>query len=153
MFRTTLLTVCSEVSVEFRFPSSGLTKLNYTSHFPSPPLATSAEQLYRIHSRPDGSPQSPRVSSSVQSELETGWYYYLADIAARRILQRVIQSFYETSESTWLNTPLQDLLHTSEELDRQLTEWYVTFYPYPIRHPLFCCEVSHLSIGTPPSLQ
>lgn len=115
--------VCSEVSVEFRFPASGLTKLNYTSHFPQPPLATSTEQLYRIHTDPGVEPQATH-SVNVHNELETGWYYYLADIAARRILQRVIQSFYESSESNWIELPLQDILHTAEELDRQLTEWY-----------------------------
>ncbi|OAL54655.1 hypothetical protein IQ07DRAFT_531020 [Pyrenochaeta sp. DS3sAY3a] len=114
-----------EVSVEFRFPASGLTKLNYTSHFPQPPLATSTEQLYRIHTDPDAEPRAT-PSVSVHNELETGWYYYLADIAARRILQRVIQSFYESSESNWIYLPLQDILHTAEELDRQLTEWYLT---------------------------
>ncbi|KAF2109813.1 hypothetical protein BDV96DRAFT_225381 [Lophiotrema nucula] len=110
-----------ETSVEFRFPSSGLTKLNYTSHFPPPPLATPIEELYRMHTDP-----SAVHSISAQVGLEKGWYYYLADIAARRILQRVIKSFYATSESEWLNAPFQNILQTAEELDRQLTEWYRT---------------------------
>lgn len=59
------------------------------------------------------------------SEFEEGWYYYLADIAARRILQRVISSFYSASEHVWLDASLQNLLQTAEELDRQLLEWYV----------------------------
>lgn len=57
--------------------------------------------------------------------LENGWYYYLADIAARGIMRRVIKSFYEHSETTWLETPFDSILQTAEELDRQLTEWYV----------------------------
>lgn len=69
----------------------------------------------------------PSATSPVRahSEFEEGWYYYLADIAARRILQRVMSSSYSAGESVWLDTPLQDLLHTAEELDRQLLEWYV----------------------------
>jgi len=61
----------------------------------------------------------------IHSEFEEGWYYYLADIAARRILQRVISSIYDAGELAWLNRPLQTLLQTAEELDRQLLEWYV----------------------------
>lgn len=59
------------------------------------------------------------------SEFEEGWYYYLADIAARRILQRVISSSYIAGESKWLDVPLQNLLQTAKELDRQVDEWYV----------------------------
>lgn len=61
----------------------------------------------------------------IHSEFEEGWYYYLADIAARRILQRVISSLYHAGEFAWLNTPYQTLVHTAEELDRQLSQWYV----------------------------
>ena len=59
------------------------------------------------------------------TELEKGWFYYLADIAARRILQRVIKSFYESSELAWLDASLESIFQTAEELDRQLTEWYL----------------------------
>jgi hypothetical protein len=117
--------------VEFRFPSSGLTKLNYTSHFPPPPLAQTGEQLYRIHTEVETSPNGTHSAWS-QTELEKGWYYYLADIAARRILQRVIKSFYESSESVWLDTSFQSILQTAEELDRQLTEWYLQ--PEDLKH-------------------
>lgn len=114
-----------EVSVEFRFPSSGLTKLNYTNHFPPPPLAKTAEQLYRIHPGSDaGADVTP--SPSMPIPLENGWYYYLADIAARGIMRRVIKSFYEQRETTWLEVPLNSILQTAEELDRQLTEWHRT---------------------------
>lgn len=47
---TVLTTRNSETSIEIKFPSSGLTKINYTSHFPAPPLATTAEDFYRMHS-------------------------------------------------------------------------------------------------------
>lgn len=59
----------------------------------------------------------------IYSEFEEGWYYYLADIAARRLLQRVISSSYNAGETAWLQGPFQTQLQTAEELDRQLTEW------------------------------
>jgi hypothetical protein len=77
-----------------------------------------------MHTGEETSPSATH-SAWTQNELETGWYYYLADIAARRILQRVIKSFYESSETLWLDAPFERVLHTAEELDRQLTEWYL----------------------------
>lgn len=70
----------------------------------------------------------PHVTSPARthSEFEEGWYYYLADIAARRILQRVISSSYSTGESVWLDVSIQSLFQTAEELDRQLMEWHRT---------------------------
>ncbi|KAJ4298097.1 Zcf27p [Kalmusia sp. IMI 367209] len=114
-----------EVSIEIQFPSSGLTKLNYTSAFPPPPSSTSTEEWYRMHTEPEAeSPQSVH-SAWTQSEFEHGWYYYLADIAARRLLQRVIELFYKASESAWLELSFSSIVHTVEELDRQLAEWEV----------------------------
>ncbi|KAF2448339.1 hypothetical protein P171DRAFT_353501 [Karstenula rhodostoma CBS 690.94] len=113
-----------EVSIEIRFPSSGLTKLNYTSAFPPPPLATKTDDWYRIYTQVEV--ESSQSSNSVwtQNEFEHGWYYYLADIAARRLLQRVIELFYKRSEVAWLEFPFLTLVHTVEELDRQLVEWH-----------------------------
>lgn len=121
-----LLMLGSETSVEIRFPSSGLNKLNYTNHFPPPPLAATAEEMYRAHTELETDVSANGAHFAwARSELEHGWYYYLADIAARRILQRVITSFYETSESAWLDASIQSILQTAEELDRQLREWFL----------------------------
>lgn len=119
-----LLTRSSETSIEIRFPSSGLTKLNYTSHFPAPPLATTSEDFYRMHSD-FGLDLESTSPARIYSEFEEGWYYYLADIAARRLLQRVISTLYDTGESAWREGSFQSLLQTAEELERQLLEWYV----------------------------
>jgi hypothetical protein len=114
-----------EVSIEIRFPSSGLTKLNYTSAFPPPPSATNTEDWSRMYTEVEvESPQSMH-SAWTQNEFEHGWYYYLADIAARRLLQRVIELFYERNEVAWLEFTFSTLVHTVEELDRQLAEWQV----------------------------
>jgi hypothetical protein len=119
-----LTTRNSETSVEIRFPSSGLTKINYTSHFPEPPLATTAEDFYRMHSEFDVDTEATSPTR-IHNEFEEGWYYYLADIAARRLLQRVISSLYHAGESAWVDAPYQGLLQTAEELSRQLSQWLV----------------------------
>ena len=56
-------------------------------------------------------------------ELERSWYYYLADIAVRRILQRVFDLFYKSSHQTWSEQVLSRLIWSAEELDQQLTQW------------------------------
>lgn len=69
--------------------------------------------------------QSPgSVSESgLEPELERAWYYYLADIAARRILQRVCDQFYRSHHQTWLEEDTSKLMWSAEELDQQLIQW------------------------------
>ena len=88
-------------------------------------MSSDKEDWYGMHTIEHAdSPQSLH-SVRTQSEFEHGWYYYLADIAARRLLQRVIELFYRTNEAAWLGLSSSYLVHTVEELDRQLGEWQV----------------------------
>ena len=114
----------SEISVELRFPSSGLTRLNYTTAFPPPPLSSLTEHLYQEE---HGSNKLDLVAHSpgVQDEVERSWYYYLADIAARRILERVVDTFYVKEAVSLFHTTLPELIDTAKELQRQLTQWSV----------------------------
>jgi hypothetical protein len=111
----------SEIMVELRFPASGLTTLNYTQSFPSPPRASVDAQAA------SQSPESVRTGSvdggGLEPELERSWYYYLADIAARRILQRVCDLFYRSSHQAWLEEDISRLIWSAEELDQQLNQW------------------------------
>ena len=111
----------SEIMVELRFPASGLTTLNYTQAFPSPPGApTDAQRSW--HSSEDI--QADTVSAGgLQPHLERSWYYYLADIAVRRILQRVFDLFYRSSHHVWLRQDFRQLIWQAEELDQQLSQW------------------------------
>ena len=108
--------------MELRFPSSGLTRLNYTTAFPPPPLSTLTEHLYQE----DHGQQLDFFAHSPgsQDEVEKSWYYYLADIAARRILERVVDTFYVKEAVLLFHTTLQELIETAQELQRQLTQWY-----------------------------
>jgi hypothetical protein len=109
--------------VELRFPSSGLTRLNYTTAFPPPPLSTLTEHLYQEDhgAKLDSVGHLP----GAQGEIEKSWYYYLADIAARRILERVVDTFYVKEAVSLFHTTLPELIETAQELQRQLTQWSV----------------------------
>jgi hypothetical protein len=114
---------CSEIMVELRFPASGLTILNYTQAFPPPPEPSSSGQK-SWHASEDK--QADDANAGVLAvELERSWYYYLADIAVRRILQRVFDLFYRASHQYWLEQDISQLIWSAEELDQQLTQWYV----------------------------
>lgn len=113
----------SEIMVELRFPASGLTTLNYTQAFPLPPGLTStsetasswhvSDDLRANYVKPgDGEPQFQKM-----------WYYYLADIAVRRILQRVCDCFYRSSHHAWLYQNISYMMWSAHELDQQITQW------------------------------
>ncbi|KAJ4245081.1 Zcf27p [Fusarium torreyae] len=68
----------------------------------------------------------PGSAIHTQEALDRGWYYYLADIAARRLLQRVTDSLYTENEVGWDFAPLPHLTQTAAELERQLDQWYRT---------------------------
>lgn len=53
-------------------------------------------------------------------QIEASWYYYLADIAARRILQRVMDTFYTVGPQLG-NIP--NMFKAAEELSRQIEQW------------------------------
>ncbi|KAI6747664.1 hypothetical protein HG530_015772 [Fusarium avenaceum] len=110
-----------EMSMEFRIPSSGVARMNYTSSFPPPPATTFTGDLFQ-HS---GIAQ-PGSALHIQEPLYRGWYYYLADIAARRLLQRVTDSLYTENEIGLDFAPLPHLTQTAAEFERQLDQWYRT---------------------------
>jgi hypothetical protein len=62
-------------------------------------------------------------SQQADASYERSWFYYLADIAARRLLQRVMDVFYKTSNATWLTASPSYMKQMAEEFERQLEQW------------------------------
>src|ERR1700761_2912837 len=106
--------------VELRFPASGLTTLNYTQSFPSPPKASPSVDTQTAWRSPESLHTASVDGGGLEPELERSWYYYLADIAARRIMQRVCDLFYRSSHQAWLEEDISRLIWSAEELDQQL---------------------------------
>lgn len=112
--------------MEISLPPSGLGKVNYPDIFPSPPtgnpgLIDESGADAAIH-QPDSPP------STLTPELENSWGYYLSDIAVRQITNRLINTFYRDSESSWLSVPIDRMIRVAEELELQLTQWSVYYY-------------------------
>lgn len=113
----------SEIRMEICLPPSGLAKINYPDEFPTPPSGspTRVDDSVRDRAAGHGLENDP---SMLTAELEKSWGYYLSDIAVRRIANRVMNTFYRGSPSSWLSMPLERMIRMAEELELQLTQWY-----------------------------
>ena len=52
---------------------------------------------------------------------EESWYYYLTEIALRRIGNRIINTFFRLERSAWLN--IRPLLRIAQEFEAQVSSW------------------------------
>lgn len=102
-----------EMREELDLPPSGLAKAEYPDVFPSPPGST-----------PD--PESGETAGRGPWELvvQRSWYYYLSEIASRRIANRTITALYGMPDQAWLSIPVRRLHRIALELDTQLVQWW-----------------------------
>ncbi len=126
----------SEFRVELPLPQSEVSTWEYPSLFPSPPspLATDIVQSNTLDNEPNvESPLSTShsVTDSVAAELEIrqharrlcneeeSWYYYLTEIALRRIGNRIVNAFFRHEPTSWLN--IKPLLRIAQEYEAQVS--------------------------------
>ena len=62
---------------------------------------------------------------------EESWYYYLTEIAIRRIGNRIINTFFRQDHASWLN--VKPLLRIALEFDTQLSSWSANL-PQVMKH-------------------
>jgi len=132
-----------EIRVELPLPQSAIAEYEYPALFPTPPTLseeypkqrdrtsdwTSSEPAARS---PDGNP--PRLSGmGVSNHItrlfneEQSWYYYLTEVALRRIGNRVLNSFYRDDPSTWSN--IKPLIPIALEFESQIDAWLANLPP------------------------
>lgn len=107
----------SELRMEINLPSSGLAKVALSDFFPSPPSDHQKSQVFDSLASP--------LSEASHTEVERIWSYYLSEIAVRKIGNRVMNCFYQEDAAAWLSMPLHRLIRVAEELELQLSQWYV----------------------------
>lgn len=134
-----------EFRVELPFPQSELSLGEYPNLFPSPPSPKSTDNSGTAASLPIygntfgnngiafGSLDSfhPYWNTIDERELrrhaqqlyneEESWYYYLTEIALRRIGNRIINSFFCQDRSAWLN--IKPFLRIAQEFEVQVSSW------------------------------
>ncbi|KAK3617946.1 hypothetical protein LTR22_026550 [Elasticomyces elasticus] len=94
------------------FPSR-LDKVEWPDIFPSPPISS-----------PNFGSGSVADSSEWETVHQSSWYYYLSEVAYRRIVHRTITTLYDTSPEQWLSMGVQRLHRIAAELDAQIVQWW-----------------------------
>ena len=128
------LTRTSEMRVTLSLPLSGLGDLEYPYLFPSPPTPSSPVQLPTdvvhaptpLSNASQGSSASPTILLTSPKAEEISWFYYLGEIAIRRIENRIINAFYQEDSSSWSHMNVDDMAAAAADFERQLQNWYVT---------------------------
>ncbi|KAK5008985.1 hypothetical protein LTR28_003233 [Elasticomyces elasticus] len=146
-----------EFRIELPLPQSEIAGCDFPDMFPSPPSPSVAEPTNRqVSSRcpshavvPGNDPMLDHLTrfdtnsslNEEDSELrqhakrlcneEESWYYYLTEIALRRIGNRIINTFFRQSHGSWLN--IKPLLRIAMEFDDQVSSWS-THLPPAIQH-------------------
>ena len=144
--------------MEINLPPSGLAKVNYPDVFPTPPNRSPEPSDYST--TPEAIHQPSVSTRHLGEDSEDVWSYYVSEIAVRRIGNRLMNSFYKEDESSWLSMPLDRMIRVADELELQLTQWYVNIIlprigKISITNPLHkkkkvrtsprnaCCQRSH----------
>ncbi|KAF5501129.1 Echinocandin B biosynthetic cluster transcription factor ecdB [Colletotrichum siamense] len=103
-----------ELRCEIPLPSSGITRLRYPDLFPSPPseVATPAPQPSSLDILED----------DIQPEEEKSWFYYLAEISSRRMINRAISIMGYHGEEAWIRN-IAKVIEKYEDFDQQINVW------------------------------
>ncbi|KAH8891500.1 vegetative cell wall protein gp1 [Thozetella sp. PMI_491] len=103
-----------EIRLEIPLPPSGLAHVDFPALFPTPP-------------REFASPAAPDESyyfatGDIEPEEERSWFYYLAEISYRRIMNRAIATMSRDGEAGWIRD-VGPMIGHCEDFDEQIEVW------------------------------
>lgn len=135
-----------EFRVELPLPQSEIAQFEYPHLFPSPPSPVSSDTheqalLPLVTPNPVAAAIGSAFSPSLTAEItplggevknvqehckrlckeEESWYYYLTEIALRRIGNRIINTFYRQDPHTWMD--VKPLIPIAREFEAQVSVW------------------------------
>ena len=133
-----------EIRVELPLPQSAIAEYEYPALFPTPPtlsdeypkhqdqtsIWTSSEYVTRTpdeHTTPGLSGLGVCNHITKLFNEEQSWYYYLTEVALRRIGNRVLNSFYREEPFTWSN--IKPLIPIALEFESQIDAWLANLPP------------------------
>ena len=106
-----------EMRDEVDLAPSGLAKVNHPDVFPSPPGSIPEPESGGTFNK------SPSLQPHVDVELQKSWYYYLSEIASRRLKNRISTILHGGSPLSWQLSSIPRLHRLAEELDSQVQRW------------------------------
>lgn len=129
-----------EIRVELPLPQSAIAEYEYPALFPTPPTLSDEYPKHRDQASDWNRSETPSVLDPVGlpglgvsnhiTKLfneEQSWYYYLTEVALRRIGNRVLNAFYRGDSSTWSN--IRPLIPMALEFESQINAWFANLPP------------------------
>ncbi|KAK7424101.1 hypothetical protein QQX98_000711 [Neonectria punicea] len=107
-----------ELRCEINLPTSGISRFGFPNVFPSPPNELSSPV---VSSHPHNG--SSVATSVALEEEERSWFYYLAEISCRRMMNRAFTALGRNGESSWIHD-FQETLKHFNALKEQMAIWY-----------------------------
>ncbi|KAF7554303.1 hypothetical protein G7Z17_g2998 [Cylindrodendrum hubeiense] len=119
-----------ELRTELGLPGSSLNEMQYYHVYPSPPTPS---QLTGGHTRSESAAKRER------DRLEIGWFFYLAEIALRRIMNEALSSRYWADSwyytTNWWTASSEDSYRTDVERFKVKLETWRDMLPPSMRFP------------------
>ena len=118
---------------ELPLPVSALGIIEYPHLFPNPPeVSTPATEAKLGHGESSSDSYSPAVSTPYSRRQESlasysedqSWYYYLTEIALRRIGNRVLNTFFKEDSSSWLNVSIPAIIKAAKKFEIEINQRY-----------------------------
>ncbi|KAH0593099.1 hypothetical protein MHUMG1_09101 [Metarhizium humberi] len=118
-----------EFRVELPLQQSEISLGEYPDLFPSPPSPVTTDQQGAASSASAYGESGLIVDEATELRQhavrlcneEESWYYYLTEIALRRIGNRIVNTFFRQDKSSWLN--IKPLLRMAQEFEAQVLTW------------------------------
>lgn len=117
-----------EIRVELPLPQSGIASIEYPHLFPSPPSHSRNSTGRTLHGSEMLSTE-PGLMHDSDKDLneERSWYYYLTEVALRRISNRILSTFYRQDHTNWNN--ISPLIPIAKEFESQILVWSANLPP------------------------
>ncbi|KAF5622962.1 heterokaryon incompatibility protein [Fusarium sp. NRRL 52700] len=103
-----------ELRYEIPLPPSGITQCDYPDMFPSPPTELNSPSAYDRRGNFD---------DDIVPEEEKSWFYYLAEISYRRMMNRAMAVMARSGEQGWVDNICEAMEHC-KEFNEQIDLWY-----------------------------
>ncbi|KAK9802103.1 putative Zn(2)-C6 fungal-type domain-containing protein [Seiridium cardinale] len=115
-------TLSDELRTELGLPGSSLNEMRYPNVYPSPPISVPLAW------------DTSETTERSRTELELAWFFYLAEIALRRIMNDALSIRYSPSswyftKTWWKNQEENQFVSYVEEFTQKLQSWYNTLPP------------------------
>jgi hypothetical protein len=124
----------AEFRVELPLPQSEIAEYDFPKLFPSPPSPPSPVMPVRdingLGAVIVRDPPSPAVNDKTVRQTES-WYYYLTEVALRRIGNRIINTFFAIGRDSWMH--IEPYLDIAVEFEAQVSTWYANL-PSVMQH-------------------